>query len=72
MEQTKEKTEADSFVEAVAKAEKLKAELTALNEEHKALISKIVLGGKSEAGTTAEPPKEETAQEYAARILRGR
>jgi len=43
------------------KGEKLKTELSILR-------SREILGGKSDAGTTREIPKEETPQEYMKRI----
>lgn len=68
------KPEADSLVErANSAAERLEA-ATKKNEEllkkMEAIETRRVLSGKTEAGIT-EIKKEETAAEYAARILRG-
>ena len=55
------------------------AEMKQANSERLALIEREernkaneLLGGRSEAGAPAVEKKEETAQEYAARVLSGR
>lgn len=68
-------TEADNLIEqAKAASEDLRGQL----EEHKRVLDEMkqlkaieLLKGRSEAGVTAQPPKEETPQEYSARIMRG-
>jgi len=42
-----------------------------LLERQEALRASEILGGKSDAGQQPEPPKEETAEEYAARVMAG-
>jgi hypothetical protein len=71
MEEVKKEEPKDNFLETVAKAEKLKEELAALNAKHEQLISKQIMGGRTEAGIPPKEPVEETPQEYAKRILRG-
>ena len=56
-------------------AEKLKAEndrSEILNRQKEILISKQILGGRTEAGTTENKPKELTPEEYAKRVMSGK
>ena len=62
----------------IQKAERVLAELKAeneraafLNKEKEELIAREMLSGRSEAGSTPTVKKEETAKEYAERVMRG-
>ena len=64
----------DVIAEANQAAERIEAANIKAEEilgEQKELHSKAILSGRAEAGTTEEEKKEETAQEYAVRVLRG-
>ena len=56
----------------VERAEAVAKKLEEENRKAEKLLTRQALGGKSDAGASQPPPKEETAQEYAARILKGR
>ena len=43
----------------------------ALLERQESLRASDILGGKSDAGQAPVPPKEETAEEYAAKVMGG-
>ena len=60
--------EANKAAERLEKANATQAELLRKIE---ILESRRVLGGQSMAGTSVEPPKEESPKEYAARMMRG-
>jgi hypothetical protein len=56
------------MVDRLEKANKEAREILARNEE---LAARNLLGGKTDAGIQPPTPKEETSQEYAARISKG-
>lgn len=56
----------------VERQEKANAESKELLKRQEELIARGLLGGKTDAGIQPEPPKEETPQEYAARISSGK
>ena len=65
----------DVIAEANQAAERIEAANIKAEEilgQQKELHAKTILSGKSEAGTTEVKEEEETAQQYAARILRGK
>ena len=59
---------ANQAAERLEAANKQKEALLAREEE---LASKRILGGQSEAGIEPDKPKEESAKEYADRVMRG-
>ena len=74
MEEEKESKSEDAF----EKAEKLAALLAEQNKKaeelyakNQALLTRQIMGGKSEAGEAPVPKKEITPKEYAAAALRG-
>ena len=62
-----EKTEA-----IVTRQEKANEESRKILEEQKELQARQMLGGHSSAGQEPEKPKEETAKEYADKIMSGK
>jgi hypothetical protein len=73
-EEKTEETEEKPTEKLAETVEKLKEEndrkekLLAREEE---LAAQKLLGGSSDTGQAPEPPKEETPQEYAQRVIRG-
>jgi hypothetical protein len=58
--------------EAIAvRIEKGLAEMKATEERLQKFKANEILGGKTDAGQTAQKPKEETPEEYKNRIMRG-
>ena len=60
--------EKPSFLDEVRKE---KEELAKIRDDLKELRAKQILSGEADAGQEPEKPKEETAQEYGARMLKG-
>ena len=71
LDAAEEKTMIDEAREQADRMEKANAERKALIERDEKLQARRMLGGTSEAGTAPVAPKEETAQEYAKRVMGG-
>jgi len=56
------------MVDRLEKANKEAKEILARQEE---LAARGLLGGKTDAGVNPPQPKEETAKEYAAKVMKG-
>tara|TARA_Y100000310_G_C20702423_1_gene831078 strand:+ start:1983 stop:2273 length:291 start_codon:yes stop_codon:yes gene_type:complete len=61
----------DEALNAADRIEKANAEYKALVERQERVLVETKLGGKAAAGSVPEKPKEETATEYAKRVMRG-
>ena len=75
IEQPKQEQDSESLLEqsikAAARIERANAQTAALLDRQERLMAAQVLGGRSEAGYIPPIPQEETAKDYAKRVMRG-
>lgn len=71
VEEQKEPDMVEKAAMTAERIEKANAQQAELIKKMEAIEARRILGGQTEAGATQEKPHEETAIEYAKRILRG-
>lgn len=70
-ENPEEKTLLEKAEAAAERIEKATAAMAEMLERQEKIRADELLGGRSSAGQPAPEPKEETAKEYAERVMRG-